>query len=467
MKLFKVFAVVATTTVLGAVLVAARRRLFALKSQLASATTWTVTDFATTRQVIIDRIQHSLRTLTSQVSAVETRSSTLDASVSDIVKNLLTEVEDLKFTSVGSDVPADITNKKHRSVRDVFLVASRSSGSIIPIASAFIASTWVVTGISMSNAIVATLAPILSAMVLAIALFAIHRLWEKTGTVRSATRAFVPALFRWALAGAVSGIGPVVLAGIPIVVLIPMAIQVGIVIAAIAMAWGFRQSGVDVLNRVAAENDELRRALVDNATQLRIFRTAVQRFVHGEFQTACVALSRRAKQESAESRGALDVAVASLSTAVDLIAERLDRETTKSFVETVDDLCAVWEGVMQIEVAVGDEVGRLLELDPVIRRVLGELIVEVVTNAGKHDNASSLTAEISLVDPTTLRLTTVAGRQSQTEATSRQAPTSPRRGAGTQLFNEVCLSWSITYTEAGSAFDALIPVTQGGDEVLS
>lgn len=190
----------------------------------------------------------------------------------------------------------------------------------------------------------------------------------------------------------------------------------------------------DASRDLLATNEELKREVISLNTSLRQLQRGISRVLHGPVQQA-IASSIFKLQSSPESR--IDPRIieevqqrvaASLSQLKE--AELAPRDLKSSFSE-IEEL---WDGVASISIAITEHDLKIIQAHVGATHALYELVSEACVNAIKHGEPTQISFSIN-VD--------IEQRHIHIVKTSDGKPLldSSKSGLGTQLLDEMCLSW--------------------------
>jgi signal transduction histidine kinase len=112
-----------------------------------------------------------------------------------------------------------------------------------------------------------------------------------------------------------------------------------------------------------------------------------------------------------------------------------------NFDEALMQLRGIWSRIVDIEVSVSDDARSRLELDQTLSGSLAQVLVEAVSNAKKHGQASHVSVEIEIDAADNL----VCSIYNNGLTISENA----QDGLGSTLFDELCLFWQRVNTENG------------------
>lgn len=439
-------------------------RLETVRAQLNQVITWRETNLISAKKTEIARIGKQLDIARDRIAAALETGEGVQGLNNEVIRSLLVEMnqESTLFSAQSAD-PLAVTAHRRTLKRVLTRALSPQTDIAIPSA-AFFATTWVVTGLSMSSWQVSILAPLVGGAMLWIVLTFLSRIRQRLAGNAPRILTLVITAVQWFIASALAGIAPVLVAKLPLATLIPIGVQTTFIIFVIAVTVAYRDLGIELSADIAAENEQLERELVENNTVLRALRARLRRFVHGDLQNVLVAAERKLPTLAA-TQSSYDQSIAdSITRALEGLEEFIATEATAPTPQdTIRDLRMMWQGTLAIEFFETDHATQRIEQNNVTSSVVSEVLMEIVTNTAKHDQATRATIQIDLAENDILLLTmtshgmtseplVVAGRH------GRPAGPSAQGGQGSRLFDEVCLSWSLTHSDGRTTFTASIPL---------
>ena len=212
-------------------------------------------------------------------------------------------------------------------------------------------------------------------------------------------------------------------------------------------------------NRLLAEattellkiNDELKREVLSLNSSLRQLQRGISRVLHGPVQQAIAASIYRLQSapEGLNDPHAMRDVQQRISEALAQLkdAELSSRDLVKSF----DEIVELWSGVSDISLNISDEDLSLIQASTQTTATVYELVSEACVNAIKHS------------EPSYINISITAERDSQRIfilKTCDGKPLSESRnsGLGTQLLDEMCLSWKRYQQGAEVVLEMVVPL---------
>jgi len=166
--------------------------------------------------------------------------------------------------------------------------------------------------------------------------------------------------------------------------------------------------------------------------------------LHGNLQSALLVATIKLGALEHLTKSDIDKIRADIAEALESI-EHLNA-TNQTVGEVITRLSSVWENTLELRWSVEEVAEQKLSESPLLMESVSEVIREGVTNAAKHGKASVARIDIS-----------VMGREIRVQVADNgvgiKAGFSP--SLGSELFNEVCLNWSLApNSDQGATLDA-------------
>ena len=183
-----------------------------------------------------------------------------------------------------------------------------------------------------------------------------------------------------------------------------LAILVTFLSLAVVAIRGLAVARLAVLDELATTNDRIRLVAGRTAVVLWSAQRALARAVHRDIQAATIAATWRYTARATDpstSQQALQELQRTIREAVAALSLDPHVPSTADLVQSVR---ATWEGICDVTVDIAPVVMRELDADTVGRRVVGELLGELVTNAVKHGHARRASATLGVIDDASLEL---------------------------------------------------------------
>jgi signal transduction histidine kinase len=194
----------------------------------------------------------------------------------------------------------------------------------------------------------------------------------------------------------------------------------------------------------------LEREVARANSQLWAKRRALARALHGPVQAAISAAALRLSM-AGDDAAALGSAVAKARAEIEGALAELERRVTEDRLDTGDDLhraitriCGLWEGVVDVDIAVSPELVHELAADPAVTAAVVDVLTEACSNAVRHGRAQHISARLH--DESLLVALEVVD--------DGQPGTIGAPGGGSALLDEVTLAWQRTHDVAGTRLTA-------------
>ena len=166
--------------------------------------------------------------------------------------------------------------------------------------------------------------------------------------------------------------------------------------------------------------------------------------LHGNLQSALLVATIKLGDIDHLAKSDIDKIRADIAEALETI-EHLNA-TNQTIDEVITRLSSVWENTLELRWSVEDVAEKKLAESPLLMESVSEVIREGVTNAAKHGKATVAQIDISLM-----------GREIQVQVADdgKGIEEGLTPSLGTELLNEVCLSWSLSQNlDGGATLDA-------------
>jgi len=199
--------------------------------------------------------------------------------------------------------------------------------------------------------------------------------------------------------------------------------------------------------RYIAESFAVVEKMAELLSQLRqqvwLDRRRVATVLHGPLQGAlqsgAIRLGRSGATEGLGTRIRADV-----QEALDQL--QVQFHDNHDFEDVLDQIVALWEDVVDFRIRLDEAVREKLSRKPGASETAIELIRESVNNAMKHSRPTEIDISLTEVRPGVIQIRVCNnGAQLDGEVT---------KGYGSQLFDELCLDWSLENVDGGVCFEA-------------
>jgi hypothetical protein len=171
--------------------------------------------------------------------------------------------------------------------------------------------------------------------------------------------------------------------------------------------------------------------------------------LHGVVQPALTSASIRVGSASELTPEVRDDVMDDLQRALDALQQR--HSQNQSLDQSVSEISSVWRGICEIQCTISKEVQEIAANNLVVSQVLNEILKEVISNGVRHGQATSIQANIQLLDQSDLMvLVTNDGLK----------PTQEKiESVGSRMLDAICLERTLNWNEATqrTEFKAVVP----------
>jgi signal transduction histidine kinase len=210
------------------------------------------------------------------------------------------------------------------------------------------------------------------------------------------------------------------------------------------------QSRYQLLQQASQSLEEVNRELellnAQAKQELWINRRRIATVLHGPVQAALYASAMRLSQTKRPSKKLLQEVNRDLGEALEAL--RFKQTEVTSIRSVVREIIDVWSGVCEIYFNLPKAIYDITKNSPNLAESFVEIIREATSNAIKHGGATEIEVNARLADGV-IRLEVLNNGKPPTK---KEAST----GYGTQILNELALSWSLDSVEAKTLFRAEI-----------
>lgn len=226
----------------------------------------------------------------------------------------------------------------------------------------------------------------------------------------------------------------------------------------VVMAWslalviGVAQLLKSTNSALVVATDQLRRQLIADNISARHFEQNVSIVLHGPIQDAIAASLKRIQSmppDSLPGNKEGDIIRHHIEEALELLSDTPVREY--SIERSVNELAQLWSGVVEIQFDCDKQTCSLLDQDQTSSSIVIEVVREAVSNAIRHGDASRINVSITLCENNTD--ISIAVHNDGTPL-----PTEFSVGIGTQLLDDMTLSWSRQNEPKGVLLMAKVPL---------
>lgn len=236
-------------------------------------------------------------------------------------------------------------------------------------------------------------------------------------------------------------------------------VYVGWIVLGISLVWtvtlvfSVRDTLRSTRETLLATVDELKREVVQLNGEMRRLQKGISRLLHGPVQQIVSAAIHRLRNgnDGPETDSRIADLQASIAASILLLNEPL--EASIDLDTAIVDFVELWDGVVKISLDFPVETRSRLVLEPVATSAIVELIREACGNAIRHGEATHIYVKVSIYEgEKTCRLIV--------KNDGTPLPASPRPGMGSQILDELCLSWLRAQSGEFVKLEAVIPLSR-------
>jgi ABC-type transport system involved in cytochrome c biogenesis permease subunit len=171
--------------------------------------------------------------------------------------------------------------------------------------------------------------------------------------------------------------------------------------------------------------------------------------LHGVVQPALTSASIRVGSSKELTPQVRDHVIEDLQRALDALQQ--GHSQNQSLDQSISEITSVWRGICEIQCTISNEVQEIAANKLVVSQVLNEILKEVISNGVRHGQATTIQANIQLLDPSDLMvLVTNDGLK----------PTQEKiESVGSRMLDAICLERTLNWNEATqrTEFKAVVP----------
>jgi signal transduction histidine kinase len=227
------------------------------------------------------------------------------------------------------------------------------------------------------------------------------------------------------------------------------ALLSGIVAPVILMQLAVRiERRNEIENQISADLLSLSKENSLFAQKLWVFRKRWLLVLHGSVQSSLTAALARLQSVGEITPIVLQLVKQDLARAE--IAVNTDLQEVPDLDSGLKQIKEVWEGICEVKVQVSSRATRAIERSPDSSFCVNEIVKEAVSNAVRHADATKVNAVIDRTQDDILFI----------EVTNNGKPLADNFGGGigSEMLNEICLSWSLTSDKKTVRLAAELPV---------
>lgn len=203
----------------------------------------------------------------------------------------------------------------------------------------------------------------------------------------------------------------------------------------------------------------LRRDLVRSRQVDWLQRKALSQAIHGPVQSAVTSAALRL-DAAVRGNEPIDGLITQIRRNLREVIDVLDPGdvSAPSFDEALQRISGTWDGVCSVTCAIAPAVRNALDVDPIARVSVIDLLTEAVSNAVRHGEAKNVHLAATLTEDGCITV--------RIHDDGKSLPDAPAlRGLGTVLLEECTLEWSRAVTPAGCVLTMVLPIEDREREV--
>lgn len=223
----------------------------------------------------------------------------------------------------------------------------------------------------------------------------------------------------------------------------------------VALTQGLRASRMELLAEIEDANKELEWQQARLQSQAWVEQKSVALVLHNDVQPTLIAgaLRFRNEVESGQSRDQ------SLRRLRDLLSQSLamvlTEVTTFSLSECIERMKQRWSGVINIAFFIDLETQSAIDADPIILRILEDVLNDTITNSIKYGSAKNVSIRLELMAGSKLSLSSIhdgKGLDSKRKT----------KGLGSKMLDVTSLNWDLKNVKSGAGVEltATFPLGQ-------
>lgn len=234
---------------------------------------------------------------------------------------------------------------------------------------------------------------------------------------------------------AVACVSPLVLylAGEPLTAAPGLVLGFTLVQLAASSMMGLATSRLEQIHAATRANEQLELLANQRKQQIWVAKSELAKTVHGQVQSKL--LVAVLQLENVTVANASRDALANIYDAVQSI-EHGDEPASLSITASLEGLVEAWEGACAVTLNVGEAAQRDLDLDPIARACVVDVLIEAVANAAKHSSSPEVRISVQIMNDTTVELVCLSAGELPMMRTSQ--------GFGTHVISEATSQWFLS-----------------------
>jgi two-component sensor histidine kinase len=185
------------------------------------------------------------------------------------------------------------------------------------------------------------------------------------------------------------------------------------------------------------------------AQRVWLFRKRWLLLLHGTVQSALTAAVTRLQGKTDIDEFTVQMVKQDLMRAEQAINGDVEKQLI--FSNTVEEIVELWKGICSVSVQVSERAKRALERNADTAFCVNEIIKEAISNAVRHGSASHVTISIDRLEDDLLEVYVTNNGTTPKNSELIQ-------GIGSEMLNEICLSWSLEGKSPKVKLSASLPL---------
>ena len=213
--------------------------------------------------------------------------------------------------------------------------------------------------------------------------------------------------------------------------------------------------GVEPLNERYEQSllqytEELHKTISLFEQKLALEKRAWSRIIHGEVQSALSAAVTRLQRNEKLEPYQLEMVKQDLARAKDNLTNPPKQNT--NFNQAFAEIVLTWKSICQINADISARAQRAIDQNQDCREVTNEIIKEAVSNAVRHGQAKQVNVKLERIKDDVLEI------EISNDGFKAQRDRTP--GLGSQLLDELTLSWSLNNKNNKTTLKAEVPISK-------
>ncbi|MFM6977682.1 MAG: hypothetical protein ACKOWR_03080 [Micrococcales bacterium] len=208
-------------------------------------------------------------------------------------------------------------------------------------------------------------------------------------------------------------------------------------------------SRVNFEKTLAKSNQELQREVALFEQKLGLEKRAWSRIIHGEVQAALTAAATRLQMHDKPEPYQIEMVKQDLTRAKENLTN--PRQESTNFNRDFQEITSTWRSICTINADISARAQRALDSKQDVRSVTNEIIKEAVSNAVRHGQAKNVNIKLERIQDDILEIEI---------SNDGCKAINPTPGLGSQMFDELTLSWSLNTKNNQTTLTAKVPISK-------